>query len=206
MIVIDCEQGSPEWFAARLGKPTASEFDKIITAGGKPSTQADGLLHKLLAELITGKAAVFTESDWMKRGKEYEAEARDFLSFHLDTEIRQVGFVMTDCGSFGCSPDGMYAEGGCELKCPSPGVHVSYLLRGTIPPDYIPQVQGSMLVTGAPWWDFVSYHPDMPPLIVRVERDYAFHAALAEYMGKFLTRLEAAKCALIERGHMKEAT
>lgn len=206
MIVIDCEQGSPEWFAARLGKPTASEFDKIITAGGKPSTQADGLLHKLLAELITGKPAAFTESDWMKRGKEYEAEARDFLAFHHDIEIARVGFVTTDCGSFGCSPDGMYADGGCELKCPSPGVHVSYLLAGKLPSEYVPQVQGSMLVTGAPWWDFVSYHPDMPPLILRVERDPKFHEALAELMGKFLAKLETAKRALTERGHLKEAT
>lgn len=205
MIVIDCEQGSPEWFAARLGKPTASEFDKIITAGGKPSTQADGLMHKLLAELITGKPAVFTESDWMKRGKEFEAEARDFLAFQLDIEIRQVGFVTTDCGSFGCSPDGLYAEGGCELKCPSPAVHVSYLLAGKLPADYVPQVQGSMLVTGAPWWDFVSYHPDMPPLILRIERDETYLEALADYMAKFLTKLGKAKAELIERGHLKEA-
>lgn len=205
MRIIDCEQGSPEWFAARLGKPTASEFDKIITAGGKASTQADGLMHKLLAELITGKPAVFTESDWMKRGKEFEAEARDFLAFQTDTEIRQIGFVTTDCGSFGCSPDGMYAEGGCELKCPSPAVHVSYLLAGRLPSEYVPQVQGSMLVTGAPWWDFVSYHPDMPPLILRIERDEAYHEALAEYMGKFLLKLNKAKAQLIERGHLKEA-
>lgn len=205
MRIIDCEQGSPKWFAARLGKPTASEFDKIITAGGKASTQADGLMHKLLAELITGKPAVFTESDWMKRGKEFEAEARDFLAFQTDTEIRQVGFVTTDCGSFGCSPDGMYAEGGCELKCPSPAVHVSYLLADRLPSEYVPQVQGSMLVTGAPWWDFVSYHPDMPPLILRVERDEAYHEALAEYMGKFLLKLNKAKAELIERGHLKEA-
>lgn len=203
MRIIDCVQGDPEWFAARLGKLTASEFDRVITPGGKASTQAEALMHKLLAELMTGKPAAFTESDWMKRGKEMEAEAREFLSFHLDTEIRQVGFI--DCDSYGCSPDGLYDEGGCELKCPSPGVHVSYLLAGKIPSDYIPQVQGAMFVTGAPWWDFISYHPDMPPLVVRVERDEDYQAAMREQIEKFTAKLAAAKARLVERGHLKSA-
>ena len=28
--IVDCEQGTPEWYAARLGIPTASEFKTII--------------------------------------------------------------------------------------------------------------------------------------------------------------------------------
>ena len=38
MIILDHEQGTEEWFAARLGKPSASNFSKLITATGKPSS------------------------------------------------------------------------------------------------------------------------------------------------------------------------
>ena len=38
MIIEDFEQGSPEWFAARVGIPSASIFDKLITSKGVLST------------------------------------------------------------------------------------------------------------------------------------------------------------------------
>ena len=34
-------------------------------------------------------------------------------------------------------------------------------------------------VTGREWWDFVSYHPDMPVLLTRVYRDEEYIAALS---------------------------
>lgn len=205
MIRIDVEQGSPEWFSARLGLPTASEFDRIITPTGKPSTQADGLMYKLLAEMVTGKPTVFTESDWMKRGVELEAEAREYLAFTIDAEIERPGFILHDSRAFGCSPDGLIAEGGCELKCPAPHTHVQYLLGGKLPNDYIPQVQGSMLVTGAPWWWFLSYHPDMPPLLVKVERDDEYIAVMRGLLDKFSAKLAAERNRLIAAGHLEAA-
>ena len=203
MITLDFEQGSPEWFAARCGRPTASEFDRIITPGGKRSTQADGLMYKLLAEMVTGHPAVFTESDWMKRGRELEAEARAALEFHVDHEIAQVGFIYSDeRHAVGCSPDGLYADGGCEIKCPSPAVHVQYLLGQTIPSDYYPQVQGAMYATGAPWWDFWSYHPDMPPLYVRVKRDDPYIAKMGELIEMLLIALNEKRTRLIQLGYL----
>ena len=32
------EQGTDEWLQSRLGCPSGSGFDKLITGGGKPST------------------------------------------------------------------------------------------------------------------------------------------------------------------------
>jgi len=171
MIIVDCEQGTPEWFEARLGIPTASEFGKIITpAKLEPSKSADTYINKLVAEWLRGKADESFQSDWMKRGHEVEEEARDFYTFQTDVEVKQVGFCLADNRNYGCSPDGLMEEGGLEIKCPSPGVHVGYLLADKVPTEYRLQILGSMLTTGRDWWDFLSYHPDMKALIVRTWR------------------------------------
>ena len=171
-MTISCIQGSDEWFMARLGIPTASEFGKIITpAKLEPSRSADTYINKLVAEWLRNKPDESFQSDWMKRGLEVEEEARDFYTFHTDTEVKQVGFCMEDAKRYGCSPDGLISdEGGLETKCPSPGVHVGYLLANKVPTEYRLQVLGSLLITDMKWWDFLSFHPDMKPLIVRTYR------------------------------------
>lgn len=174
MLVINCLQGSDEWAKCRLGIPTASEFGKIITPSKlEPSKQADTYINKLVAEWLRGKPDESFQSDWMKRGIEVEEEARDFYSFHTDVEVRQVGFCMVETRMYGCSPDGLVENdfpGGLEVKCPSPGVHVGYLLANKVPTEYRLQILGSILITGYEWWDFISYHPDMKPVIVRTYR------------------------------------
>ena len=81
MITVDCIQGEPEWFMARLGIPTASEFGKIITpAKMEPSRSADTYINKLVAEWLRGKPDESFQSDWMKRGLAVEEEARDFYT------------------------------------------------------------------------------------------------------------------------------
>ena len=191
MITLDFAQGSPEWFAARMGIPTASNFDRIITPTGKTSTQAEGYMNRLLAEWLTGKPSDIEQSEWMKRGIEMEAEARLYYAFRHDVEIRQIGIVYKDESRLvSCSPDGLHGDGGLEIKCPAPHTHVGYLLSGALPNDYIPQVQGSMYVTGAPWWDFISNHPDMEPVIVRVKRDDAYIKTLDGLLTKFLAEMQ----------------
>ena len=37
--IVNCEQNSPEWHRARLGIPTASSFDAIMTPGKTKSEQ-----------------------------------------------------------------------------------------------------------------------------------------------------------------------
>jgi len=55
IIEYDIEQGSERWLQARLGIPTASAFDKIVTSTGKASTQSNAYMNKLLAEWLTGR-------------------------------------------------------------------------------------------------------------------------------------------------------
>ena len=190
IIIDDIKQGSDEWKMFRLGIPSASNFSMIITPTGKTSTQAEGYMNRLLAEWLTGKTSDIEQSEWMKRGIEMEAEARDYYAFRHDVEIRQVGIVYRDEKRLvSCSPDGLHGDGGLEIKCPAPHTHVGYLLNG-FPNDYTPQVQGSMYVTGAQWWDFISYHPDMEPVIVRVMRDDAFIKTLDGLLTKFLSEMQ----------------
>ena len=91
MIILDHEQGSPEWLAARLGKPSASSFSKLITKTGKPSSSADGYIDELIAERITGKSEPFHVTEWMERGTALEPEAREAYELIL----RNVAVVVT---------------------------------------------------------------------------------------------------------------
>lgn len=206
MILHEVEQTSAEWWQLRLGTPTASNFDKLITKTGKLSAQADGYIDKLLAEWLLQAPIDDYTSRAMERGIELEPEAWASYEFLCDINVERGGFCTTDGGRVGCSPDGRIYEagelvGGIELKCPNPATHVGYL-RGdrTVADAYKHQVQGCMWVTGAHWWDAMSYHPSLPPSIVRVERDDAYQALLTDALTEFCDRLDAAKATLLDRG------
>lgn len=195
MRVLDCEQGSPEWHQARLGTPTASNFKLLYTSQGKPSTSATGYRHTLLAERLMGAPTESYENEWMRRGTELEPEARETYEFVRGVSVRQVGFVLRGDGRVGASPDGLIEDedspGGLEIKCPKAATHIAYLLAGKCPSGYTAQVQGCMYITGAEWWDFMSYYPGLDPLIVRVERDTEYIRGLEAVLADFLTQLEA---------------
>src|SRR6185503_15969852 len=89
------EQGTPEWFQARLGIPTASEFDTVLATGrgGGESKTRRTYLYKLAGEILTGEPMYSFQNDHMQRGKEMESEARDMYVFLSDHELRQVGFI-----------------------------------------------------------------------------------------------------------------
>lgn len=185
MRIISTEQGTPEWFAARLGVPSASMFSKLVTTKGTWSTQADSYINQLVAEQLTGEREEIYQSHHMIRGVELEPEARDLYCLMNDVEVQEVGFCLHDTLNAGCSPDGLVGEdGGLEIKCPAPATHVEYLRGGVLPSRYKQQVMGCLWVTQREWWDFVSYHPTMKPLIVRVERDEEYIAALEECVTK----------------------
>jgi hypothetical protein len=185
MIILTDEQGSPEWLASRLGRPSASMFSNLITTSGKPSSSAKKYIAEMVAERLTGRSKPFYTNDHMERGNFLETEAREAYEFITDLEVVETGFILHDSEEFGCSPDGLVAnDGGLEVKCPSDGVHAGYLIDGKVPTKYYQQVQGCMWVTGRDWWDFMSYHPEMPHLLVRMERNEEFIEAMATEVNK----------------------
>jgi len=202
--VRDIEQGTDEWRALRLGIATASRFDSIITpAKGELSKQADGYARELLAEWLSGQAAETYQSAWMARGNDMEPEARDYYAFERETVVERVGFVYADDSRmYGCSPDGLIGDDGLlEMKNPKPSTHIGYLLNGGLPLDYRPQVQGSLLVTGRAWCDFLSYCPGLPPLLLRVTRDEDYIGKMRAALAAFVQSIHEGRQALIAKGY-----
>ena len=201
MRVLDVEQGSREWVEARLGIPTASAFKRIVTSTGKLSAQRDAYQAELLSEWVFGEPAKDFDTTWTERGKVLEPDARRYYSFHTDTEARTVGFCLRDDGIAGASPDGLVGDDGLlELKCPREDTHMLYLARGVLPSEYRAQVQGQLWVTGRAWADFMSYCPELPPFLIRIEPDAKFQAALDDHMPVFWAELMDGRKRLIEKG------
>lgn len=199
-------QGTTEWLMLRLGRPTASEFSRIITPAGKPSSQASDYCNELLGELILGRPLDADSFPWMERGKLLEDEARKFYEMDRGVDLEPAGFCTTDDGLVGASPDAFCgADGLVEVKCPSPGVHVGYLLDAARGADdkYRAQLQGQLYVTGRDWVDIISYHPEMPAAIVHVGRDEKFLEALAVELDKFLKVFDDRRTIIESRGWIK---
>ena len=192
MIISPYEQGTEEWLAARLGKPSASMFSKLITMTGKPSASADGYINQLLGERLTGKSEPHYTSEAMILGTEREPEARADYEFITGNKVDQFGFILDDSQSYGCSPDGLIGDdGGLEVKCPAQTTQAGYWRdKQSGVKKYYQQIQGCMWVTGRKWWDFFSYHPDMPHVLVRVKRNEEYIEKLSEQVLPATTTIE----------------
>lgn len=201
MKIIDVEQNTPEWIAARLGIPTASEFHRIITAvKGDLSKSARKYAAGLVAETLLNKPLEKPPGSlWvMERGKLLEPLAIQQYGFVTDAEVRRVGLVTTDDGRVGGSPDGLIVgtRGGLEVKCTLDENHMSIFADGP-GDDYKQQVQGNLAICELEWWDLYAYHPELPPVTIRTYRDEPFikkmGAALAEFLAIRDEMLERAR-------------
>lgn len=198
MIIHDMEQGSPEWVQARLGMPTASRFHEIMTERTcKASASAGKYMAELLTEWLTGFPQEAESNEWMQRGQQLEPQARDWYSFERDVDVATVGFVTTDDGMVGCSPDGLVGEGGgLEIKC-FEAVHHIRVLTATTPLDAVAakmtQVQGGLWITEREWWDVVAWNPHLPPCTVRVYRDEEYIRALSGHVTRFVADMVEAR-------------
>lgn len=188
MIIHDVEPGSVEWHKLRIGIPTASEFHHIVTPKGKLSSSSVKYAHRLIAELLLNQSLDSIDGiAWIDRGKELEPEAIRMYEFETSTKTTKAGFVTTDDGMVGCSPDRIVGSvGGLEIKSPAPQTHVGYMLDH-MDPHHIPQVQGCMFVTERDWWDWYAYNPYMPPVRKRILRDEKYIKNLRSSLDSFNT-------------------
>lgn len=167
MKVFMCEQRSREWWSLRRGVPTASQFSRIMTPAKRQyaaaaKTYIRELYVELLPDNIPRSGSGFVNKS-MQHGIDTEPEARAWYEFRNNIDVQQVGFCKTDCGRFGCSPDGLVgADGGIEIKCPGGETHLEYQDEGGLPLAHACQVHGFLIVTGRAWCDFVSYIPGLP--------------------------------------------
>jgi hypothetical protein len=189
MIIHECEQGSDAWKLLRVGKITASNFSDVLNR----KTGRGTYMRRLVAERLTGQPVETYKNGVMLNGTETEPLAREYYEQLYGVQCRQVGFIELD-EWVGVSPDALIdVDGGLEIKCPLSSTHVGYILDGRVPSEYIPQIQGSLWVTGRKWWDFMSFCPAMrtrKDFIVRVYRDEKYINILAEAVNQFKTELQ----------------
>ncbi|VTX84433.1 YqaJ viral recombinase family protein [uncultured Aggregatibacter sp.] len=198
LITLDCEQGSEEWLAARLGIPTATGFENIVTATGKKSASYIKYMAELIEESILGGGDTF-KSGFMERGNQLEPQARAAYEFLTGNDVIQVGGVyLNENRDVIVSPDGLIPllQKGLEIKCPKMSTHIRYLLEGGVPTEYVIQVQANLWVTGYETWDFVSYCPEYQKqtlYLFTVERNPLLMSAFDKLIPQFLSTLRAYK-------------
>ena len=200
------EQGTPEWFAARLGNVTASRVADVIakTKSGY-SASRDNYMAQLICERMTNTVAESYTNAAMQWGTETEPLARAAYESYADVLVDKVGYIAhPTIERAGASPDGLVGLFGLlEIKCPNSSTAIETLLTQTVPTKYITQMQWQMSCTGRTWADFVSFDPRLPSglqmFVKRVEFDAEYVAMLKEEVIKFLTELDAKISKLNER-------
>lgn len=197
--IIDAEQRSEMWFAARAGRATGSRADAILAK--IKSGEAAGRRNyriQLVAERLTGKPQEdgFISKE-MQRGIDLEPAARAAYEAQTGMLVRETGFLSMSEHQAGCSLDGDIENftGVVSFKCPNSATHVDYLKARRLPPGYVPQATHEMWVTGAQWYDFVSYDDRMPEglqlFCVRIERSEFDIAGYEAEVLKFLAEVDA---------------
>lgn len=205
------EQGSPEWFAARLGKVTASRVTDVIakTKSGVSASRAT-YMGQLIAERLTNTPQDSYTSPAMAWGTSTEDEARAAYEFETGCKVESIGFVdhpgINHCGA---SPDGLVNHDGLvEIKCPNTATHIQTFIGKSAPSKYIVQMQWQMACTGRDWCDFVSYDPRLPDrmrlFIKRVHRDDKKIAELQDEVRTFIAEMFD-QIAELEKAAEKEA-
>jgi hypothetical protein len=192
----DIQQGSLAWHQLRSGVPTASQFHRIITpAKMQISEQRKGYACQLIAErLLKWQPETLDHVKHIEDGRANEPEAVKQLEFTLGVDTKSVGFVTTDDGRFGASPDrvmgGPSVDTILEVKSPTPPVQVRRLIFGN-GDDYRCQVNGELYVAEADKALYYSHHPRMPEFLLETGRDEVFIGKLAAALEQFSDELEA---------------
>ena len=189
MIVHDVEQGTDAWHKLRAGRPTSSEFSKLVSGTGKVSSSMKAYALKLATEKYLdgfGKRIVsgFQGNGYTDRGHELEPVSRaDYEMIHQVT-VEEVGFITDDLMRWGTSTDGLVGEDGVVefknlIETTFFDALVYWKMNGKTEPKYMPQCQGELMITERAWVDLVLYNPEFPdPIIERIYPDPVYQATL----------------------------
>lgn len=197
-IFLEIEQRSGEWHALHLGRPTASQFFRVVSSKGRNKGKrkeetAQTYKWQLLAERIfkvsfAPKIERFAPVQW---GVRFEDQARGDLAKRIKREILPGGVVMDRGKRMLASPDGWIGGVGeipVEIKCPQPPGQLENLLSE--PEDYWPQIQGQMMLSQTDRLHFWSWHPCTPAKWWEVPRDVAFCNSLNYELQSFCDELD----------------
>lgn len=193
----DIEQRTEEWFAARLGKVTASKVSDVMakTKTGYSATR-ESYMTQLVCERLSGQKAESFTNAAIQHGIDTEPLARSAYEAYADVMVEEVGFVQHPrIEMAGASPDGYVGLFGCiEIKAPQTSTHIETLLTEVIPARYYAQMQFQMACAQRQWCDYVSFDPrirqDLQLFVKRVEFDPEYVAMLEKEVTQFLEELD----------------
>jgi len=205
-IITDISQGSEEWKSLRLGKITASCFDKVMAKGrgNSPSKTRQSYMMQLAAEILTQQPQDSFTNQYMEWGNECEPQARSMYEFNNNVDVEEVAFIELD-EHVGVSPDGLVGDNGMvEIKCPKTTTQLERFLSGEFPSTYKAQVQGQLWVSEREWCDFISFDPRINGAAsyfeIRVERDEEYIKLLRKEVHKFSVELRIMLGKLLQLG------
>lgn len=190
-------QGTPEWFAARLGKVTASRVADVIakTKTGYAASR-ENYMVELALERITGARQESYTNGAMQWGTDNEPLARAAYEARTGELVEEVGLLLHPrITHSGASPDGLVGnDGQIEIKCPQSATHLRTLKSGKPEGKYLTQMHWQMACTGRAWCDFISFDPRMPAglqlFVTRIKRDDKVVESLEKEVEKFLGELD----------------
>jgi putative phage-type endonuclease len=193
----DVEQLSPEWFAQRCGKATASRISDIVakTKSGYSTSRAN-YMAQLVVERMTNQVAESYTNAAMEWGIENEGFARAAYESKTGVLVDEVGAIdHPTIAMSAASPDGLVGDDGClEIKCPNTATHIDTVLGGEIAKKYYDQMQWQMACAERDWCDFVSFDPRMPKglqlFIKRVPRSNLYIHELEGEVIQFLAEVD----------------
>lgn len=209
-IIIECDQGSEDWYEARAGVITASQFKhfradaltKRASAdypAGSYNSEARKIIRVKAFERLSGKVLQGKEFETyaMRRGHELEPAARQTHERRFGVMVDRAGFVMTADKRFGGSADGFIGDDeGCEYKCLVDADEMLGILENDDISSFMDQCQGGMWTTGRKVWNFGLYCPDLAVCgmdfkLIRVPRDDDYINALEADLVKADRAVEA---------------
>jgi hypothetical protein len=209
MKIHDCEQGSSEWVALHIGRPSVSKLNRILTSARlEYSKGARAYASELIAERMLGRpldwGAEYDGTIWTDRGTSMEDEARRWYAFYKDVEVQEVGFITNDEETFGGSPDGLVGDVGLvEIKCRGAKAHARCMTGADEIADRL-QTQGYLWLTGRAWVDVIAYNPDLPKKIVRQYPEDKVQEMIGRQLTRFLAEMERAERRLRDLGDVIE--
>jgi len=191
------DQRSPEWYAARLGKVTASRVADVVakTKTGYSTSRAN-YMAQLICERLTGVQGESYSSAAMQWGTDTEPMARSAYENFSGALVMETGLVPHQTIPMAAaSPDGLIGSDGLvEIKCPITATHIETLLGQSTPGRYVTQMQWQMACTGRKWCDFVSFDPRMPEsmqlFVERIARNDETISLLEREVMMFLGELD----------------
>lgn len=205
--VIECEQGTPEWLQARVGRLTGSRASDMCAPPNRdksePAKKRD-LRMQLVCEQLTNAPQDdhFVNAD-MKRGTDLEPAARRAFESATGELVETSGFLSHTSLLCGASLDGHLGDFDTiiEFKVPRPATHLRYVRAGVLPPEHRWQVLHNLFVSGAASAEFVSYCPAFPePLQLfraRVDRDekeiHSYRMLLCAFLEEVAKEVDAVR-------------